>query len=186
MVITAGTASGAPEHWRADVAGNTPVEFLTALTSAVSEHLEAVPDPDLIELVVDPQEWVEVDDLGLVGIQSRDGHAFMVGRPTGSPAAPLHGDEAIVWRIGAVTLEHGALWSVSFTQQTPPFVVNTVLSQTLSSQPITRPATETLPAGLAPLVSVRPAQGVTGQHRWRTADGPPPSPAHGRGTPPTR
>ncbi|MFC5253034.1 hypothetical protein [Streptomyces nigrescens] len=72
------------------------------------------------------QQWVDVDELGLAGFHARDGHAFMIGGPAGSPAAPLQG------------------------------------------------------------TTKRPAQGVLGHHRWRTVDGPQPSPPHGRCPPPIR
>ncbi|MFJ9033627.1 DUF317 domain-containing protein [Streptomyces sp. NPDC102274] len=171
LVITAGTGPGAPDRWRIDVAGNTPVEFVAALTTAIAEHLEA--DPELIELTVDPHRWEYVEESGLSGFQSRDGRAFMIGRPADSPAPPLQGDESIELHIGAVTGEHGALWAVSFTHQTPPTVVNSVLRQTFSPEPVTRPASQTLPAALAPLVTVRAARRHPGPGHPPPPDRPP-------------
>ncbi|MFD3910057.1 DUF317 domain-containing protein [Streptomyces sp. NPDC058603] len=190
LVITARTGPGAPERWRADIAGNTPVEFLAALATTIADRLEADPDhliygigpdPDLIALKVDAHRWDHIEDHGLAGFQSRDGHAFMIGRPDGSPAPPLQGDESLVWDIGAVTAEHGALWAISFTHQTPPVVVNSVLSQILSPEPITRPATEPLPAALAPLVTVRAAQPRSGHGHPPPPNGSPHRPGNPRG-----
>ncbi|MEV6423702.1 DUF317 domain-containing protein [Streptomyces sp. NPDC051662] len=182
LVITARTGPRAPERWRADIAGNTPVEVLATLTTTIADRLEADPDhliygigpdPDLIAPKVDAHRWDHIEDHGLAGFQSRDGHAFMIGRPDDSPAPPLLGDESLVWHIGASTAEHGGLWAISFTYQTPPVVVNSVLSHTLSPEPVTRPATETVPAALAPLVTVRATQPHPGHRHSPPLDGPP-------------
>ncbi|KUM99904.1 hypothetical protein AQI95_35905 [Streptomyces yokosukanensis] len=182
LVITARTDKDAPERWRADVAGLVPVEFVASLINTVATGLKADPDhaiygigtePDLIELHVDPSHWDYIEDLGLTGFQSHDGHAAVLGRPPGSLGPPLQDDEAIIWHIGAYPDDLGPLWAVSFTEKTPPFVVNVVLAQTLSTAPIHRPTTSVLPEALAPLVSARwtpPAP------RHPTAQ---PRPAHG-------
>ncbi|MGW1974199.1 DUF317 domain-containing protein [Streptomyces sp. NPDC001889] len=165
LTITARTGHGAPERWRADIAGATPVEFLASLTETVARGLEADADhliygigggtePDMIELHVD-ERWELADGLGLVGIQSVDGLAAMMGRPPGSDGPLLQGDEDIVWHIFAVTPELGPLWGISFTQEAPPFVVNAVLNDTLSPEPLVRPAALAQHPDLAHLVTTR-------------------------------
>ncbi|WP_234333649.1 DUF317 domain-containing protein [Streptomyces viridochromogenes] len=164
LVMTARTEKDAPERWRADVAGNAPVEFVASLIRTVASELEADPDhviygigtePDLIELYVNPNCWNYVEEFGLAGFQSRDGHAAVLGRPPGSSAPPLLGDETIIWQLCAVPDELEPLWDVSFTEKSPPFVVNAVLDQTLSTEPIRRPASQTLLKAVAPLVTAR-------------------------------
>ncbi|MEV5878063.1 DUF317 domain-containing protein [Streptomyces sp. NPDC052101] len=164
LVITARTDKDAPERWRADVAGLVPVEFVASLISTVATGLKADPDhaiygigtePELIELHVDPGHWDYIEDLGLAGFQSHDGHAAILGRPPGSLGPPLQDDEAIIWHLGAYPDDLGPLWAVSFTEKTPPFVVNAVLAQTLSTAAIRRPANSVLPEALAPLMSAR-------------------------------
>ncbi|KUJ68244.1 hypothetical protein ACZ90_20165 [Streptomyces albus subsp. albus] len=44
LVITARTAEDSTERWRADIAGNVPVEFVAALTHTIAAGLETDPD----------------------------------------------------------------------------------------------------------------------------------------------
>ncbi|MEU3599298.1 DUF317 domain-containing protein [Streptomyces sp. NPDC006798] len=168
LTVTARTGPGAPERWRADVGGATPVEFLASLTSAVARGLEADADhliygiaggtePDMVELHVDAR-WELADRLGLVAFQSVDGLAAIVGRPPGTGAPPLEGDEDILWHVFAATPDLGPMWGISFTQEAPPFVVNAVLNNTLSPEPLVRPAALAQHPDLAHLVTARPVR----------------------------
>ncbi|WP_329025779.1 DUF317 domain-containing protein [Streptomyces sp. NBC_00690] len=173
LTISARTGPGAPDRWRADVAGATPVEFLTSLTATIAHGLQADADhliygigdggePDLFELHLD-ERWEMTDGLGLVGFQSVDGLAALMGRPPGSGGPPLQGDENIVWHAFAVTPALGPMWGISFTYETPPFVVNAVLNQVLSPEPLVRPAALARHPDLAHLVTAHPITPAAGQ-----------------------
>lgn len=110
MVISARTDEEAAERWRADIAGNVPIEFVARLIGTLAGELAADPDhvvygigaePGLLELYVDVGSWTHFDDFGLSGLISHDGHAAVVGRPVDSPAPPIHGDTSITWHLAA-------------------------------------------------------------------------------------
>ncbi|MFI1890231.1 DUF317 domain-containing protein [Streptomyces jumonjinensis] len=165
LVITAHTGPGAPARWQADITGNAPVELLSALTATITTALETDPDhlvydiaaaPEpLIGLAVSAEHWEFVNELGLVGLQATDGLAAAVSRPPDSPAAPLRDDPDIAWHVFAVH-PAGPLWGVSFTQGAPMFVVASALEQTLSPEPLVRPADIARHPAFAPLITARP------------------------------
>jgi hypothetical protein len=193
LVITAHTEPGAPARWRADIGGNTPVEFVAALTTTITtalatdpDHLvydiAAAPEP-LIELAVSDEHWGFVDDEGLVGFQATDGLAAALSRAPDAPGPPLQNDPDIAWHLFAIH-PAGSLWGVSFTHGVPQFVVASALEQTLSPEPLVRPAGIARHPAFAPLITARrlptapPAQKTTGL--------PPQAPGPAQGSAKTR
>ncbi|MGW4200327.1 DUF317 domain-containing protein [Streptomyces sp. NPDC004726] len=164
LVITAHTGPSAPARWRADIAGNTPVEFVAALTTTITTALAADPDHLVYGIAAEPEplttlftddRWEFVDDQGLIGLQATDGLAAALNRPPDSPAPSLQGDDAIEWHLFAMH-PAGPLWGVSFTRNVPQFVVASALEQTLSPEPLVRPAGIARHPAFAPLITARP------------------------------
>ncbi|MDQ0810294.1 hypothetical protein QFZ63_002008 [Streptomyces sp. B3I7] len=163
MVISARTDEEAAERWRADIAGNVPIEFVARLVGTLAGELAADPDhvvygigaePGLLELYVDVDSWTHFDDFGLSGFISHDGHAAVVGRPVDSPAPPIHGDPSITWHLAASPEDLGHLWDISFTDKTPPFLMHAVVAETLDPRPTLRSMSFPFPAAVAPLVTI--------------------------------
>ncbi|WP_326759162.1 DUF317 domain-containing protein [Streptomyces phaeochromogenes] len=163
MVISARTDEEAAERWRADIAGNVPIEFVARLIGTLAGELAADPDhvvygigaePGLLELYVDVGSWTHFDDFGLSGLISHDGHAAVVGRPVDSPAPPIHGDTSITWHLAASPEDLGHLWDISFTDKTPPFLMHAVVAETLDARPTLRSTSFPFPAAVAPLVTI--------------------------------
>ncbi|MFI6289339.1 hypothetical protein ACIBCM_32120 [Streptomyces sp. NPDC051018] len=182
LVITAHTGPGAPARWRADIAGNTPVEFLATLTSTITtalatdpDHLvydiAATPEP-IIGLAVSDEHWGFVDDQGLVGLQATDGLAAVLSRAPDAPGPPLQDDPGIGWHLFAIH-PAGSLWGVSFTHGVPVFVVASALEQTLSPEPLIRPAGIARHPAFAPLITARP---LPAARPGQTTTGLPPQP----------
>ncbi|GAA2254829.1 hypothetical protein GCM10010232_50060 [Streptomyces amakusaensis] len=193
LVITARTGPGAPARWRADIAGNTPVELVTALTSTITTALETDPDHLVYDIAATPEpmimleasdeHWEFVSDQGLGGFQATDGLAAVLSRAPDSPEPPLRNDPDVAWHLAAVH-PAGSLWDVSFTQGVPVFVVASALEQTLSPEPLIRPAGIALHPAFAPLITARP---LPATRPARTATGlPPQSPGPAPGNAKTR
>nr|EIF93117.1 hypothetical protein [Streptomyces tsukubensis NRRL18488] len=189
LIVTAHTGPGAPARWRADIAGNTPVEILTALTTTITTALEtdpdhlvydiaATPEPQ-IALLVDGEDWEFVHGPGVAGMRSTDGYAAALQHAPDNPGKPQRDDPDIAWHLFA-THPAGSLWSVSFTHDTPLFVVTSALEQTLSSEPLIRSAGIALHPAFAPLTTTRP---VRATRPGSTAAGlPPDTPGPARGS----
>ncbi|MEU5162308.1 DUF317 domain-containing protein [Streptomyces sp. NPDC020875] len=181
LVITARTGPGAPVRWRADIAGNTPVEILTTLTTTITTALETDPDhlvydiaavPEQpITLLADAGDWEFVHGPGVAGMRSTDGYAAALQHAPDDPAPPLRDDPTIAWHLFA-THPAGSLWAVSFTHDTPLFVVASALEQTLSPEPLIRPAGLARHPAFAPLITTRPVPAKPAQ----TTTGLPPQP----------
>ncbi|MFG3261664.1 DUF317 domain-containing protein [Streptomyces bobili] len=163
MVISARTDEEAAERWRADIAGNVPIESVARLIGTLAGELAADPDhvvygigvePGLLELYVDVGSWTHFDDFGLSGFISHDGHAAVIGRPVDSPAPPIHGDASITWHLAASPEDLGHLWDISFTDKTPPFLMHAVVAETLDPRPTLRSTSFPFPAAVAPLVTI--------------------------------
>ncbi|MER5826684.1 DUF317 domain-containing protein [Streptomyces mirabilis] len=163
MVISARTDEEAAERWRADIAGNVPIEFVARLIGTLAGELAADPDhvvygigvePGLLELYVDVGSWTHFNDFGLSGFISHDGHAVVVGRPVDSPAPPIHEDASITWHLAASPEDLGHLWDISFTDKTPPFLMHAVVAETLDPRPTLRSTSFPFPAAVAPLVTI--------------------------------
>ncbi|MFJ4688880.1 DUF317 domain-containing protein [Streptomyces sp. NPDC088789] len=165
LVITAHTGPGAPARWRADIAGNVPVELVTALTKTITTALESDPDHLVYDIAAEPEglialpftadRWEVLDTWGLTVLHSRDGLAAVRNRPPDSPSPPLQEDPDVAWHLLAAH-PSGALWAVSFTHAVPTFVVASALQQTLSPKPAVRPAGIARHPALAPLITARP------------------------------
>ncbi|MFE4664541.1 DUF317 domain-containing protein [Streptomyces sp. NPDC056716] len=181
LVITAHTGPGAPARWRADIAGNVPVELLSALTTTITTALEHDPDHLVYDIAAEPEgmialpftgdRWEVLDNWGLAGLHSHDGLAAILNRPQDSLGPPLQEDPDVAWHLLAAH-PAGPLWAVSFTHAVPTFVVASVLEQTLSPEPVVRPAGIALHPAFAPLMTARP---LTTTQPARTP-GVPPSP----------
>ncbi|GAA3196505.1 MULTISPECIES: DUF317 domain-containing protein [Streptomyces] len=163
MVITARTDEEAPERWRADIAGNAPIEFVAGLFSTLAAELATDPDhviygigaePGLLELYVDVDSWAYFDEIGLSGFVSRDGHAAVISRPVNSSAPPIRGDASVTWQVGASPEDLGRLWDISFTDKTPAILMHAVVAETLDPQPTLRSTAFPFPAAVVPLVTI--------------------------------
>ncbi|ROQ70172.1 uncharacterized protein DUF317 [Streptomyces sp. 840.1] len=163
MVISARTDEEAAERWRADIAGNVPIECVATLLGTLAGELATDPDhvvygigtePGLLELYVDADSWTHFDDFGLSGFISHDGHAAVVSRPVDSPAPPIHGDASVTWHLAASPEDLGHLWDISFTDKTPPLLLHAVAAETLDPRPTLRSTSFPFPAAVVPLVTI--------------------------------
>ncbi|MER5443192.1 DUF317 domain-containing protein [Streptomyces sp. NPDC002790] len=163
LVISARSDEDASERWRTSVSGAVPIEFVSTLVATLAAELAADPDhviygigsePGPFELLVDADAWNHFDASGLSGFISRDGQAAVIGRPPDSSAPAIHGDSSIAWHIAASPNDLGHLWDISFTQQSPAFLMHAVAAKTLDSRPLLRSTAFPFPAAVLPLVTI--------------------------------
>ncbi|KPI02861.1 protein of unknown function DUF317 [Actinobacteria bacterium OK074] len=191
LTITGRSGPGAPERWRVAVSGFMPVEFVSALTDTLANGLENDPDAlvygvgagDEAIMALDEEVWMPFNEGGLVGFHSQDYHAIVAGRPKGSPAPPMEGDESVCWKVGAVVSTETAerLWTATFTYSIPSHLVAGLVNEVARFEPLLRPITSTLDLRVAPLVRYWPVETATPPRTPRSADtrSTPPRPAAG-------
>jgi hypothetical protein len=170
LTVTARTSPRKPPRWTAVAGGDLPREFLTTMTTALTERLLRDPDYVLYGLptdgelfpLLDPDRslWDRRTDRDVVEWQTRGSgsRTFAVLRSSDSTAPYLAGGEETLMMAAAVlpTARRSSelLWWAAFTHKTPPFVIGGFLNNLLSPEPATRLADERIRADLLPFIAV--------------------------------
>ncbi|WP_433549121.1 DUF317 domain-containing protein [Streptomyces sp. CA-294286] len=167
LTISARSGLDGKDRWRAVLSGVVPVEYLLHLTLQVHHVLDVDPDyivygldggpgPEPIFLDIDEDSWAleAGEDLFMLG--SADGIVTVANRRDGS-TLQLDADPDVSWHIGASGRSLGmkALWRITFTEDTPPAIVNATLDKVLDDSPAVRAMPTSLPPALHPHVRVQ-------------------------------